>query len=150
MTMKSLVRETIDSLLAQHGEATPLAVVTAIRRDHDEDFVDEAFQLAEKYLRQLAREQLAGRSTARESVLPGLELPATYTVPDGEGGFRYISRAKATLADSSADVTIKAKNVAACIHEHEVALANDATLRSAPGACDDMLVSEAVRRLQAA
>ena len=141
------VHSIADELLRTRGSAHPLEVRELVKKRHA-DLVDKwAVQLIDQRLLDMSRNALRPSADDQQQ-LPGFGLISkTFTVPDGEGEVRYVIAAKATLGDEAADLAVKEANHAAVTAQLEAAKTRHRRLWSVRGANENMLVEEAVRRL---
>lgn len=148
VTLAEAVRVVCDDLLDRNRDGvSPLHVAHEVERRYTELFEAEALVLARRQLVKAAKAQLSPTATEQEE-LPGFGgLPRTFTVGDGEGGYRYVALKHATLADEAADYAEKSQNAQRVESERQKAERRHERLWSAPGATETMPVLEAARRL---
>lgn len=91
--------------------------------EHPDVIAELGDKLAWKALENMAKEAIKPlRSRSSQLSLPGIdEIPATVTVPDGEGSYALKAIRWATVPDLEADRRIHAENVAAAVAAEDVA-----------------------------
>lgn len=145
-TLAEAIREVSDRLLEVRSDgANPLQVREQVKTRYPELVEDEAGALIDRKLLDMARAVLRP-SSAQQQEIPGFGgLPETFTVPDGEGDFRYVALKHANLGHEQSDLGVKRLNLEACRAEFTKAENRHDRLWSAPGAHVGMSVIEAAR-----
>ena len=121
------IRTEMARIVAEHIERPEGVHREAVRAEFDQAHPD----VSASYGRDLYWKALGGladdaikplRSKSLQLSLPGIDVvPATVTVPDGEGGFALKVIRWATIPDLEADRQIHAQNVAAAVAAEDVA-----------------------------
>lgn len=117
--MSRIVDELVDMPQGVHW----MQVRERFANDHPDVIGELGDKLAWKALETMAKDAIKPlRSRSSQLSLPGIdEMPATVTVPDGEGSYALKTLRWATAPDLDADRRIHAENVAAAIAAEDVA-----------------------------
>jgi hypothetical protein len=148
--LKTLIREVHEQQAAAGCDLHAMETARIIEMAHPQLMDEYAQGLRSRGLVKMCADDIRSLQAVTQETIDGLglELPMVVTIHDGEGGFAHRPIHRATLSDFDADVTIKGENVAAAQAKYDAARRAARILRSAPGASDSMMVTEAVRLLQ--
>ena len=148
--LKTVIRQVHEQQAAAGHDIHATETARIIERNHPELVDEYAIDLRANGLRKMCADDIRQLQSVTQEPIDGLglELPTIVTIPDGEGGFAHRSINHTTLGQFTSYVAMKSESVAADIRRLDVDKRADQLMRSAPGANDSMMVSDAVRLLQ--
>lgn len=113
--IKASMRGIYDDLIDEADGVVWIDLVDEFKTAHPDDLAVMGAEMVDDFLRRIANDTLSAgdRAASRQEQIPGLELPATVTIPDGEGGFRRKRMTFASVDDINADVDVHRQNYAA-------------------------------------
>jgi hypothetical protein len=148
MTIKDLIRELTEQAYEQGRDVNALWIAEQIETVHAAEFDEFMLMSARKGVQSMANNYLRHLGTVEQPTLPSFELPQWLTVPDGEGGYNRRPLHKATLRDLNADLDVRRQNAERASEAVERIARRNAALWSVEGACEDMLISDAIALLE--
>lgn len=125
-SMVEIVERQVDGQAGVHW----VKVRDEFARTHPTAITDLGEELAWKQLGRLAEDAIKPmRSKSKQLPIPGMEtIPATVTVPDGEGSYVVKAVRWAAVADLEADRQIHGENVAAAVEAERQAVTRNRVL----------------------
>jgi hypothetical protein len=150
--IKAAIREVHEQQAAAGCDLHATQTARIIEQMHPQLVDEYAISLRSRGLVKMCADDIRSLQGVTQETIEGLglELPMVVTIHDGEGGYAHRPIHRATLSDFEVDVLIKGENVTAAQYKYDAARRAARILRSAPGASDSMMVTEAVRLLQEA
>lgn len=151
MSLAAVIRERAADVLASARDGGhPLVEAQRFIAEFPDEIEDERDRLILQRVAGLFRDAFKAATSASDQKIPGFEdMPGAFTVPDGEGGFRYVAAQFATVGHCRADNAIKHSNVEAVTLEAAKSDRLLDRLLSAPGVTDDTPVLDAANRVSA-
>lgn len=149
MSLAAVIRERASEVLAsQRNGGHPLVEAQRFIAEFPDEVEDERDRLILRRVAELFRDAFKAATTTSQQKIDGFEdLPGAFTVPDGEGGFRYVSVRFATVGHCRADNAVKHSNVEAVTLEAAKSDRLLDRLLSVPGVTDDTPVLDAANRV---
>jgi hypothetical protein len=149
MTIQHLIREVVDKAYEDGVDINSQWISEQIETLYPVEFTEYMLPQARKGIKSEAKRYLEKLSNTKQEALPGFEIPAWLSVPDGEGGHVKRPARVATLKDHALDLESRAENLRHIQREFDAASQRNSRLWSVPKAHDDMLISDAVALLKA-